>query len=303
MDVIRRFVRNYAWNLVIWGVFLAAAGHVISARVLWYFMRQFLTMAFMVLGVTLEMMSGVLDLSFVAEVSAATCIGAALLEADVPLLAAVGATVLFHGTVGLVRGYLIARLRVSGVVVTLALQIILSNLFGFFTGETVMFFMRREVYASTGFWVGALFLYAGLFALLSFLLRRSYYGKYVRMMGEDLQAFMESGLDYVPIRMIVCAASSLCFSAASVIILFITSSGSSMNGNRYLYPVLAAACLGGVNFFNGRGKLYGAVLGTASMVLLLYLIVGFGLQNGCETALEGFLIITAIVWNVLLDKN
>ena len=301
--MIRRFVRDYAWNLIIWGVFAAAAGHVMSGRFLWYFMRQFLTMAFMVLGVTLEMMSGVLDLSFVAEVSAATCIGASLLGADVPLFAAVGAMVLFHGAAGLVRGYLIARLGVSPVVITLALQIILSNLFGLFTGESVIFFHRRDVYASTGFWAGVLILYAGLFALFSFLLRRSYYGKYVRMMGENLPAFVESGLDYVPIRMIVCAASSLCFSAASVIILFITSSGSSMNGNHYLYPVLAAACLGGVNFFNGRGKLLGAALGTATMVLLLYLIVGMGMQSAWETAIEGFLIIGSIVWNVLRDKN
>lgn len=303
MGVIRSFARDNIWNLLIWALFAVTAGSVMSGRFAWYFARQFLTMAFMVLGVTLEMMSGLLDLSFVAEVSAATCIGAALLAADVPLFAAVGTVILFHLAAGMIRGCLVARLRVNGAVVTLALQVILSGLFDFFTGEAVIFFRRREVYASVRFWAGALLLYAVLFVLLSFLLHRSYYGKYVRMMGEDLQAFADSGLDYVPIRMIVCTASSLCFSAASVIILFITSSGSSMNGNHYLYPVLAAACLGGVNFFNGRGKLYGAVLGTVSMVLLLYMTVRFGLQSGSETALEGFLIIVSVVWNVFRDKN
>ena len=300
---IKGFLTENIWNIGIWAIFLALGFPGLGTGFPWYLMRQYLTMVFLVMGLTLEMMGGVLDLSFMAEVAAGTCVGAALLAADIPLPVAVAAMVLFHVLSGLIRGYLIARLKINGVVITLALQIIWSNLFGIFTGDAAIFFYRSDVYANRRFWEIMAGLAAAVWLGGRFLLKRTYYGKYVRMMGEDLTAFVESGLDYVPIRMLLCAVSSLSFACGSVIILFITSAGSSKNGNHYLYPVLAAACLGGVNFFNGRGKWSGALLGTMSMVLFLQLMVALGLQSAYETAFVGLLIIAAILWNVLRDKS
>ena len=73
--------------------------------------------------------------------------------------------------------------------------------------------------------------------------------------------------------------------------MFITSSGSSLNGSHYLYPVIAAACMGGISFLNGRGRVSGAWIGTLTIVLFTQIIVMLGIQSSFETILEGLIII------------
>lgn len=298
-----KFIFKNILNLTIWMSFFLLCAPYMRQGMQWYLVRQFLTMIFIVLGVTVEMKTGILDLSFIAEIGAATCIGAAAISGDLSLWISLGLMILFHVFAGAVRGYLIAKLNVNAIVITLALQIILSSISGIFTNEKVIFLDTRVIYAGVSFWRIILCLLIMLTAFLAFVLKKTYYGRYIQMLGECSEAVEESGLNYTAIRMIICIASSLCFAFGSVIFMFLTSSGSIMNGNHYLYPALAAVCLGGINFLNGRGSLVGAYVGTWSMVLFLYMMVAWGIQRGYETILEGALISVSIVINVVSSKN
>lgn len=103
--------------------------------------------------------------------------------------------------------------------------------------------------------------------------------------------------------MIISMAASVFYGIAAMILLFITSSGSSSNGSHYLYPVIAAACMGGISFLNGRGKVFGAWLGTLSAVMFMHIIVILGIQSSFETILEGLIIIISILLAVKTANN
>ena len=290
MRVQKNFRTNIV-NLMVWAAFclLWAAG--MKNHVGWSVMRQLLTMIFMTFGIMIQMISGVLDFSFAAEISASTCIGACLLRAGMPLIPALTVVLVFHLAAGTLKGFLVAQLRVNPVIVTLALQIIVSNLFGLFTGDHMIIFNRKDVYANRTFWLCLLVLAFVLTVLLWFLLKRTYYGKYLRMLGENPKAVLESGLNYTAIHVIISMVSSIFYGIAAMILLFITSSGSSLNGSHYLYPVIAAACMGGISFLNGRGRVSGAWIGTLTIVLFTQIIVMLGIQSSFETILEGLIII------------
>lgn len=249
----------------------------------------------MVFGLMIQMISGVLDLSFAAEIAASTCIGACLLRTGTPLVPVMAAVLAFHLGLGALKGFLTASLRVNPVIITLAFQIIVSNLSGLFIGEHIIIFNRKDVYASRAFWLclSALALVSSF--LLWFLLKQTYYGKYLRMLGENPAAVRESGLNYTAIQTIISMAASVFYGIAAMILLFITSSGSSSNGSHYLYPVIAAACMGGISFLNGKGKVSGAWIGTLSAVMFMHIIVILGIQSSFETILEGLIIIISIL--------
>ena len=99
----------------------------------------------MTFGLMIQMISGVLDLSFAAEISASTCIGACLLRTGMPLAPAMAAVLVCHLGLGALKGFLVASLRVNPVIITLALQIIVSNLSGLFTGDHMVIFNRKDV--------------------------------------------------------------------------------------------------------------------------------------------------------------
>ena len=70
-----------------------------------------------------------------------------------------------------------------------------------------------------------------------------------------------------------------------------------LNGSHYLYPVIAAACMGGISFFKRQGKVSGAWIGTLSAVMFMHIIVILGIQSSFETILEGLIIIISILFN------
>ena len=96
-----------------------------------------------------------------------------------------GAVLAFHLGLGALKGFLTASLRVNPVIITLAFQIIVSNLSGLFTGEHIIIFNRKDVYASHAFWLCLLSWRWFPVFLLWFLLKQTYYGKYLRMLGEN----------------------------------------------------------------------------------------------------------------------
>lgn len=290
-------------NVIVWVVFLILYLTGMTSHAAWSVTRQLLTMVFMTFGLMIQMISGVLDLSFAAEISASTCIGAYLLWAKVPLLPAIGAVLGFHLAAGALKGFLIAKLRVNPIIITLALQIIVSNLFGLFTGDRMVSFSRKDVYANRFFWLGIFLLAIISSLLLWFLFKRTYYGKYLRMLGENATAVRESGLNYTAIQVIISMMASAFYGIAAIILLFITSSGSSSNGSHYLYPVIAAACMGGISFLNGRGKVSGAWMGTLSMVMFMHIIMILGIQSSFETILEGLIIIISILIAMRTSNN
>ena len=67
---IQRFIQMNFLNIVVWAAFFIMWAAGMSSNVYWSVTRQLLTMIFMVFGLMIQMISGVLDLSFAAEIAA-----------------------------------------------------------------------------------------------------------------------------------------------------------------------------------------------------------------------------------------
>ena len=142
-----------------------------------------------------------------------------------------------------------------------------------------------------------------IYVFLQLLLTHTYYGKYVRMLGENETSVKNSGIRFDICRMIICGISGIVFAQVAMIFLFITNGGSAGIGRRYLYPVIAAACLGGINFLKGKGNLRGTVLGSLSMVLLLNLSAGLSLYSYFSYIWEIAILVIAVVIFARERKN
>ena len=139
----------------------------------------------------------------------------------------------------------IAAMAVAGVVVVL-----ISN-----TNRGVGFSVVEGVP-----WVVLVIL--GLLVLWTILLNRTRFGRYVYAIGGNAEAARRAGVNLSRIRI---AAFMLCGLTAGVsgIIYSSNLSGMSSNfqGGQYVLYAVAAAVIGGVSLFGGRGRMLGAVLG------------------------------------------
>lgn len=243
-----------------------------------YVLHQFVILVILTMGLSLEMLSGVLDFAFMAEIAMMTCVGGMCLRVGLPVLISLIIMLFGQMLLGMVKGFLIGRIYVNPILLTFILQWIYQGTADIF-GDAVPVPKVMDYYGSRLFWILLLAIAIVIYIFLRVLLTHTYYGKYVRMLGENEAAVRNSGIRFDICRMIICGISGIVFAQVAVIFLLIINSGGSDMGKGYLYPVIAAACLGGINFLKGRGHLRGAILGSMSMVLLLNLSAVWGLYN------------------------
>jgi D-xylose transport system permease protein len=109
----------------------------------------------------------------------------------------------------------------------------------------------------------ALLIFVGLVVVVDLVLRRTRYGRSIFAVGGNVEAARRAGMNVAAIRISVFALASALAALGGIL----TASrgyaaGQSTGGGDTLLVAIAAAVIGGVSLFGGRGSTYGALLGS-----------------------------------------
>ena len=120
----------------------------------------------------------------------------------------------------------------------------------------------------------AVLIFIGIVILVDFVLRHTAFGRHVYAVGGNAEAARRAGISLSRIRLIVFASCSTLAAAGGVLLasrLFAVNQGSG--GSDLLLNAIAAAVIGGVSLFGGRGTAWAALLGA--------LVIG-SISNGMD---------------------
>lgn len=264
-----------------------------------FFIRQISLITLLAVGVSLEMIGGVIDLAFAAQLSASALVGISLIAGGFPVWAGCIGIVVFNFFLGFLKAVFLVKLRVPSIIFTLAMQVILSNFLLAtvdYTGIVIPELResyRNNIYAGTELVITVLCV-AGAF----FFLEKTYYGKYCRMLGENLPLARENGVKCFSISVIVHLVASLFFSISAAFLMLRTGSSNSALGATYLYQILTAVFLGGVLPNTGKGRICGMLSGALAVTLAVTFLTGSGYLYRFENILEGSIILVALALGV-----
>ncbi len=152
-----------------------------------FLIRQISLITLLTVGVSLEMIGGVIDLAFAAQLSASALVGIFLIAGGCPVWVGCIGILFFNFFLGFLKAVFLVKLRVPSIIFTLAMQVILSNFLLAtvdYTGIVIPELResyRGNIYIGMELTITVLCV-AGAF----FFLEKSYYGKYCRMLGETL---------------------------------------------------------------------------------------------------------------------
>lgn len=214
--------------------------------------------------------------------------------------------------IGLVHGFLVARVGLQPFVVTLCGLLIYRGVARYYTDD-----------ATAGFPFGAEFptlewLTAGRFygiphSLIAFLLvtivmgvvlHRSVYGRYLFAVGKNEEAARYSGIHTARITIaayvICCGLTAL---AAIFIAMYTRSISPSSHGNFYELYAIAAAVLGGCSLRGGEGSIIGVVLGTVLLQVLQNLVNLLGIPSSLNFAVMGSVILLGVLADQQFSKR
>jgi ribose transport system permease protein len=310
-----KWIRSYGWERYAALVALVLLS-VISSRLSPYFLgwqnlfnilRQVSYTGIIALGMTFVIVSGGIDLSVGSVAAFAGCLAVwtldAVLHAGLPegvaVAAATGCAVLIGLAAGFANGIFITMGRMAPFIVTLGTMAIFRSL-SLYLADASEVRSESSLFGSIG---SSALLHVPvpvivMFALalaLSFLLRRTRYGRYVRAVGSNARVARYSAIDVDRTRLAAYALNGLMVGVAAVLVsMRFNSAGSSTLGINYELDAIAAVVIGGTSMAGGRGTIWGTVIGAITLGVINNMLNMVGISTYLQGTVKGLVIIGAV---------
>lgn len=278
-----------------------------NLNVMGIFIRQVAPLGILVLGQLLVMRVRSIDLSGAGVLLLVNYLLASGLLGGVPLPLVLLMCLGIGCLVGLFNGYLVAKRRVSAVIATLAVTVIITGFVQFLASGKPpgnMPSIMNDIYkVKWGPIPLPVVLWVVLTAIMAVFLSRFVFGRFVLAVGENPTASHFSG---VPVERTVLIAHVLAGFFAGVAALVQSASvavGSLRLGLEMPIDAVAATILGGVVFGRGDGGVWGPFFGVMCFAFLFVVMTSFGVPEPGKQIARGLIILLAAVFYGLSTRN
>jgi ribose/xylose/arabinose/galactoside ABC-type transport system permease subunit len=267
---------------------------------------QATVLSLVALGLSITMMCGEIDLSYVGSLGLLGTVFVLLLDSVNGLIAAlivIGLSLI----IGILNGLVISKLKYSSFLATLSMMFIMMGLQRGLTNGLAVWIYDKDVLAVASMQIlsvpfPAIILVIS-FVVYYFFIVYSNAGFKLKVIGENIEAAKEVGIKTQRIKWWAFVFASLCFGIAGVIEPLRNSGGVIDSGWALFVPSLAACFLGTTMFEPGRVN----PLGTLISALFLSLIINFLTQIGIVyyfiNLILGFLLLLAVGLSSIKNRS
>lgn len=282
--------------VVLW----VARPNMLNINVMGIFIRQVAPLGILVLGQLLVMRVKSIDLSAGGVILLINYFISSGLFPDASLTSFIALALATGTLIGLFNGLMIAKRRVSAVITTLSVSIILVGAVQFLSsgkppGDVPSIF--NDIYnTKLGPVPTPVIFWFALTLAMSAFLAKTVFGRFVTSVGESSEAAHFSG---VPVERTVIIAHTVAGFIAGIAALVQTASiavGSVRVGLDLPILAVAATILGGVVFGRGEGGVWGPFFGVFSFALLFVVMTTFGVGDPGKLIAQGLIILLAAVF-------
>lgn len=271
--------------------------------------RQISINAIMAVGMTFVILTGGIDLS-VGSVMAFTgsVMAGLMINTGLPPVAAILLGILLGVIIGYINGLFTAYAKIPGIIVTLAMMEIARGAALLYTGGYPLSGLPDSfTILGQGYFLGYIpipvVIMVLVFAIAYIILNHLPLGRYIYALGGNEEAVRLSGINVKKIKSLVYLISGLTASISGLIITARLGSGQPESGEGFELDAIAAVVLGGTAIFGGRGHIFGTFLGALLLGVLNNGLNLLGISPYVQRVLKGALIIGAIYYTSVRQKD
>jgi ribose transport system permease protein len=257
-------------------------------------------------GQTIVLLRGGIDLSIGGMISLGTVVAATRLNDSWVTATIWSAGIVAIGlAVGITNGLIISTLRLQPFLVTLATWSILSGAAllvlpidgGSLPSSWMWFGSASLLGLSSSVWILA--------ALLLFWLwfRNTRFGLTIRATGSSENSAYLSGVSLTFVNVATYGLSGLFAALAALYLTTQTGAGSPTIGKDYILPSVAAAVIGGISLFGGRGGLSGTIVGAFILTIIGNLVFVLSISSYWQPIVSGVILLAAVLASSLGEKS
>lgn len=260
------------------------------------------------MGQTVVMLVGGIDLSIAWVLTASAVVFTSVAAGqDANTIPATIAAISVGIVAGLINGFGVVKLKISPIVMTLAMNNIMLGVTLVYTGGsprgTATPFIRALSTGSFGGIPWMLIVWGILSVIVILAIKYSRWGRQLLAVGENSRVSYLSGIKQ---DSIVISAYVFCGATAAITgIVFSAFSGASFlgMGDQFLLPAIAAVVLGGTSMFGGRGGYGGTIAAVLFTTILSTVLVIGNISAGTRSIVFGVAILAAIIAQRLLTHG
>jgi len=276
--------------------------HFLDARNLSRTSSDFMEIGLMMLPMVFIIITGNIDLSVASNMGMSASFMGLLHNLGVNIWVAAVAALLLGTLGGMLNGYLVARVKLPALVVTLGTYAFFRGIaYGFLGDQAARGYPKAFTYFGQGkvfdsllpFSVALFIVLAILFGLV---LHRTTFGRYLYAIGNNENATLYSGVPVARIKFIIYTLSGFMAALAGLILAARFGSTRPDIGTGLELAVITAAVLGGVDINGGKGTMLGAVL---ALFLIGLMRFGMGLLN-IQGQVQGVVIGLLLILSILI---
>jgi ribose transport system permease protein len=258
------------------------------------------TLCIVAIAFTLPLMVGQLDLS-VASIAglASVAATAAMSFYDAPLLIAIIVALAIGLLVGAINGYLVAILGLDSIIVTLAGMTLIAGFVQWYTAGLSINTGLSPALLDFGSlqWLAiprVTYLLVIVVVLFWYLIEKTPFGRYVRMIGSNPSAARLVGLPVQWLMFIVFGLAGALAGLGGVLLTARSGGANPLDGPGLLLPGLAAVYLGATTIQPGRFNIIGTVLGVFFVAIAVSGLTLCGVPPFVEPLFNGSALLLAV---------
>ena len=254
-------------------------------------------------GITMILLTGCMDISVGAIIGISGMISGIALSNGAP----VGVGILLSLGMGIVcgafNGLLVAKLKVTPLIATLASQSIIRGAALLTTGglslmisnESFKILGRHYIMGVMPVCVIIMFAF---FLIAGYVLKYTPFGRNIYSTGGNIEASRLAGISVDRIRIIAYMISGLCAGLSGVIMASQTGAAIPTAGTGTEMDIVGAVVLGGTRLSGGKGNIVGTFIGVLVFVTLSNALTLLNVMSFWQTVAKGIVLLLAVVMDV-----
>lgn len=256
---------------------------------------------------TIVMVVGDFDLSVGTNATLAGATAAALMGSGAPTPVAILAALAVGTLVGLFNGILVAYVKLSAFVATLATMTTVGGLAFIVTGGTTLYGMPDDF-----FWIGqgrpleipTSVIFAVVVAVIAWLvLRFTTQGRRWYAIGGSSEVAQLSGINVRLGRCLAFTVAGLLSAVGGIILVSRLGSASATSANNYMMLAVAAVFLGMTILRSGQANIGGTLVGVGIIGVMNNGLNILGVNTYIQQVLTGLIIIAAVTLSAIKSRD
>lgn len=305
---VKSIARQYGLQIVILvlvvGVLASVAPNFTGESAIYATLERLLILGIVTAGLAVTMIAAELDLSAAGMAVLSGVIAVQL--SGMGLVASVAIACLVGGLLGLLQGWLIARIGINSLVFTVGTMIVLQGVAWLVAGGrpiSVQDYMVTDPLLAR-YWVfSPLSIIAIIFmVLLGMFLTWTKWGREIYAVGGSRQEAVAAGVSVKRTMVLAFGISGFAGALAGSLSAMKGGSVTPDSFSTILLTCVAAALVGGVSLHGGRGTIWSIVLGVLIIAILSAGLSSMGVASYVTELMTGTLLLTVILLDFVLKK-